>query len=90
LGIVASGATRVTDAMFLAAAHTLADMMEYNNLEKGTLYPALAEIRNVSKRIALAVALEVYNSDLASQPRPENLEQHIKEIMYSPHYESYI
>lgn len=90
LGIVASGATRVTDEMFLVAAHALADMMEYKNLEKGALYPALAEIRNVSKRIALAVALEVYNSDLASQPRPENLEQHIKEIMYSPHYESYI
>ena len=90
LGIVASGATRVTDEMFLVAAHALADMMEYKNLEKGALYPALAEIRNVSKRIALAVALEVYNSDLALQPRPENLEQHIKEIMYSPHYESYI
>ena len=90
LGIVASGATRVTDEMFLAAAHALADMMEYKNLEKGTLYPALAEIRNVSKRIALAVALEVYNSDLASQPRPENLEQHIEEIMYSPHYKSYV
>ena len=90
LGIVASGATRVTDEMFLVAAHALADMMEYKNLEKGALYPALPEIRNVSKRIALAVALEVYNSDLASQPRPENLEQHIKEIMYSPHYESYI
>ena len=90
LGIVVSGATRVTDKMFLAAAHALADMMEYKNLEKGALYPALSEIRNVSKRIALAVALEVYNSDLASQPRPENLEQHIKEIMYSPHYESYI
>ena len=90
LGIVASGATRVTDEMFLVAAHALADMMEYKNLEKGALYPALAEIRNVSKRIALAVALEVYNSNLASQPRPENLEQHIKEIMYSPHYESYI
>ena len=73
LGIIASGATRVTDEMFLAAAHALADMMEYKNLERGTLYPALAEIRNVSKRIALAVALEVYNSDLASQPRPENL-----------------
>ena len=90
LGVVASGATRVTDEMFLKAAHALADMMEYKNLEKGALYPALAEIRNGSKRIALAVALEVYNSDLASQPRPENLEQHIKEIMYSPHYESYI
>ena len=90
LGIIASGATRVTDEMFLAAAHALADMMEYKNLERGTLYPALAEIRNVSKRIALAVALEVYNSDLASQPRPDNLEQHIKKIMYSPHYESYI
>ena len=80
LGIVASGATRVTDEMFLVAAHALADMMEYKNLEKGALYPALAEIRNVSKRIALAVALEVYNSDLASQPRPENLEKQIKEI----------
>ena len=90
LGIIASGATRVTDEMFLAAAHALADMMEYKNLEKGTLYPALAEIRNVSKRIALAVALEVYNADLASQPRPENLEQHIEEIMYSPHYKSYV
>lgn len=90
LGIVASGATRVTDEMFLAAAHALADMMEYKNLERGTLYPALAEIRNVSKRIALAVALEVYNSDLASQPRPEKLEQHIEEIMYSPHYKSYV
>ncbi len=90
LGIIASGATRVTDEMFLAAAHALADMMENKNLEKGTLYPALAEIRNVSKRIALAVALEVYNPDLASQPRPENLEQHIEEIMYSPHYKSYV
>jgi malate dehydrogenase (oxaloacetate-decarboxylating)(NADP+) len=90
LGVVASGATRVSDEIFLVAAHALANTVKEENLERGTVYPALAEIRDVSKRIAVAVAQEVYNSNLASQPCPDDLERHIEETMYSPHYESYI
>ena len=48
LGAIASGTRLVTDEMFMAAAHTLANLVSEEDLKQGSLYPALPRIREVS------------------------------------------
>lgn len=90
LGALACEAREVTDAMFLAAARTLAGMVEDHDLAVGRVYPALTRIRDVSRKIAAAVAAEAYASGLASLPRRENLEEDIGSRMFDPAYREYV
>lgn len=87
LGLVASGATRVPDAMFAAAAVTLAEMAQPSDLAQGRVYPALERIREVSARIAAAVAEVAYAEGLATLPRPDDLPAYVQSLMYKPSYE---
>lgn len=86
LGILACNASRVTEEMFLDAAHVLADLVNEEDLKSGTVYPSLARIRSISLAIATAVAERAYEQQLAAEPRPRNLEQAIKDMMYDPSY----
>lgn len=90
LAAMAVGARHVTDGMFLAAARTLARETTREELDRGSLYPSLTRVREVSLAIATAVAEWAYGEDLASLPRPRDLEQHIREQMYEPTYPSYV
>ena len=54
--MIASGARRVTDAMFLAAARALADLSPARNDPTAALLPPLEQIVPVSRRVAEAVA----------------------------------
>ena len=56
LGVIVSRSTRVTDEMFMAAAHTLAEQVTEHDLQQGSLYPPLQHIRDVSAHIAAATA----------------------------------
>ncbi len=58
LGAIATGAREVTDAMFAAAAETLAALVHDDDLAAGRLYPPLADLRAISRAIAHAVAAE--------------------------------
>ncbi len=89
LGVLASGARRVTDAMFYAAARTLAAEVAPRDLARGSLYPPLAEIRQVSARIAEAVAREAFDAGLAAIPRPEDPGAAIRAMMFDPTYQEY-
>jgi len=86
LGVIASGARLVTDEMFMSAAHTLARLVSDSDLKQGSLYPALPRIREVSKRIASAVAAVAYKRGLAAGKAPKNLLAHIKSQTYDPAY----
>ncbi len=89
LGAIACGATRITDEMFLAAANALAAQVTPEDLEQGSLYPPLANIRTVSAHIAAAVVDVAYRCGLASKPRPADLLEFVGKQMYDPHYPSY-
>ncbi|MGA8051595.1 MAG: NAD-dependent malic enzyme [Burkholderiales bacterium] len=90
LGLVAARASRATDEMFLAAARALADLVTPQDLEQGSLYPPLARVRDVSARIAAAVAEVAFSRGLAGVPRPADLPAFITSHMYQPAYRSYV
>jgi len=89
LGVVASGAKRVTDEMFLVAARILARQVSYADLAQGRLYPPLQKIRAISLAIATEVAEVAYRTGLASKPRPDDPEASIRAMMYYPEYQRF-
>ncbi|MCX7155739.1 MAG: NAD-dependent malic enzyme [Rhodocyclales bacterium] len=86
LGAIACGATRITDEMFLAAAHTLASQVTPADLDQGSLFPPLTSIREVSARIAVAIAEVAYERGLAAKPRADDLRAQVQEQVFDPHY----
>ena len=89
LGVVCTGARRVTDAMFIKAARTLASLLRENELAEGRIYPSLNRIHEVSHAIAVAVAEEVYASKLTDHSRPADLPAFIRSQMFKPEYPDY-
>jgi malate dehydrogenase (oxaloacetate-decarboxylating)(NADP+) len=86
LGVIASGSRLVTDEMFMAAAHTLANCVGKDDLAQGSLYPALPRIREVSALIAVAVADVAYQRGLADGPAPNDVKGLVQSQMYEPKY----
>jgi malate dehydrogenase (oxaloacetate-decarboxylating)(NADP+) len=89
LGVIASGSSRVTNEMFMAAARTLAEQVSEDDLQQGSLYPPLKNIREVSAHIAAAVAAVAYFRGLAREAQPADLLRFVKSQMYEPRYASY-
>jgi malate dehydrogenase (oxaloacetate-decarboxylating)(NADP+) len=90
LGAIASRARRITDEMFMAAAHSLAHDVTEADLAQGSLYPALPRIREVSANIAVKVAEVAWRRELATGPVPSDLRAHVKSRMYEPPYSGYV
>ncbi len=86
LGVIASGARRVTDEMFLAAARVLSDSVPPQTGCDAPFLPPLAEIRAISRRIALAVGLEAQRQGLARQTSLQEWEQLLDARQWEPRY----
>jgi malate dehydrogenase (oxaloacetate-decarboxylating)(NADP+) len=89
MGAVSCRARRVTDAMFYAAARTLAEQVGEDSLAVGRLYPDLTLIREISVRIATAVCEVAFDQGIAGIERPDDLEAFIRGRMFEPHYVPY-
>jgi len=90
LGCVVSGAIRVHDDMFLAAAESLANEIGEDHLAKRQLFPSFTEIRDISAHIGAAVADKAYELGLATKlPKPKDLLGYAKSCMYSPAYRQF-
>lgn len=90
LGALACGAREISDAMMLVAAETLASCVTADDLAVGRVCPSLSRIREVSLKIATAVADEAWRSGLTTQPRPDDLEADIRSRMFEPEYGDYV
>ncbi|MDA9918394.1 NAD-dependent malic enzyme [Erythrobacter sp.] len=86
LGALACKASNIDDAMFLTAAEALANQVDEEDLSRGTLYPPLSEIRDISLHIAVAVAEKAFEAGLAQADKPEDLVSHVRAMMYEPTY----
>ena len=85
LGAIAVNASIITDEMFLASAHALAQRISETDLETGTLYPRLTNIRSISVEIAVAVAEKAIEQGFAIRPQGD-LKAHIEAQCYNPEY----
>jgi malate dehydrogenase (oxaloacetate-decarboxylating) len=89
LGVIAAQARRVTDAMFIAAARTLSDLAPVRRDPSLALVPPLREVRDVAKRVAVAVAVQAQRDGVAETLSDEELMSRIDATMWTPDYLPY-
>ena len=89
LGVIASGARRVTDEMFVVAAMALSDLSPALKDPTASLFPPLEEVRPVSRAVAIAVAAEAQREGLAEKTTLAELERRVDSHMWKPRYVRY-
>jgi malate dehydrogenase (oxaloacetate-decarboxylating) len=87
LGVIASGARRVTDEMVLAAAQALSACAAPGGAAPAALLPPLEEIRVVARQVALAVGAEAQRQGLARQVAPQEWERLVDDARWEPQYQ---
>jgi malate dehydrogenase (oxaloacetate-decarboxylating) len=93
LGAIAVKAQRISDAMFLAAARTIAEFSPAKRDPEANLLPPLVEIRELTFHVAHAVAKQAVADGLAganAEGWPDDaIATAIKGIMWEPVYATY-
>jgi malate dehydrogenase (oxaloacetate-decarboxylating)(NADP+) len=89
MGVLVSQARVIPDSMFLIAAQTLAKEVTADDFAVGRVYPSLTRIREVSKKISVAVAEFAWKEGLAGIPRPADVPAAVEAAMFEPVYQSY-
>jgi malic enzyme len=82
--VVASGASRVTDAMMLAAARTLADNSPALEDSSASLLPPLTDIRRVAAEIATAVGVQAQRDGVAPEQSDEERRRRVAATQWNP------
>jgi len=86
LGVMVAGAREVTDRMFLVAATTLASLVSDERLAEGALFPAITELRSISRAIAVAVAREARDRGIGRMATDDQIEDAVDDAMWTPDY----
>ncbi len=93
LGVIASGAKRVTDSMFVAAAWALSEHSPARrDPDRGpgdpdtSLFPMLEHVREVSRDVALSVGAAAQRAGLAEPTTPDELARRVDMTMWTPRY----
>jgi malate dehydrogenase (oxaloacetate-decarboxylating) len=86
LAAIVSQATQITDEMFCVAATTLAGLVPGDRVADGALYPPVADLRQVSRAIAVAVATQARRDGVASMAPDDDIDKAVTEAMWFPGY----
>jgi malic enzyme len=89
LGAIVAEAREITDEMFLLAARTLAEMVAPERLAVGALYPAVSDLRRVSREIAAKVVCQSRDCGVGRLYRDEEVFDAVDSAMWYPDYLPY-
>ncbi len=89
LGVLAAGARRVTDAMFMQAGKAVASMSPAIGDKHGRLLPPVTQLREVSIAVADAVARQAQIDGVAKACDAATLSKKIRSLVWEPHYVPY-
>jgi malate dehydrogenase (oxaloacetate-decarboxylating) len=84
LGTIVTRARVISDGMFTAAAHAIAQMVDPSQLGAAIL-PPIADVRDVSVRVAVAVAEQAVREGLA-RIEPPDVQTAVRTAMWEPRY----
>jgi len=90
LGAILSEAREITDEFFLVAADTLASLVSAERLEAGALYPAVADLRHVSREIAVAIVRAARDAGIGRHIPDELIGSVVDCGMWWPDYVEYV
>jgi malate dehydrogenase (oxaloacetate-decarboxylating)(NADP+) len=86
LGAMVSQAKYIPESVFMTAAQILSEQVEEEDLEKGSVYAKMSNLRDISFKIARGVAEEIFEKGLSRIDRPENIDEYIKSFIYNSKY----
>ena len=89
LGAIVAEAREITDEMFLLAAETLAEMVSDERLAAGALYPAVSQLREVSRQIAARVVCQSRDCGVGRLYRDDEVLDAVDSAIWSPAYLPY-
>jgi malate dehydrogenase (oxaloacetate-decarboxylating) len=89
LGAIATGSQRISDGMFLAAAHAVAAKSPTKDDSQANLLPPLSRIRELTFHVAVAVGQQAHKEGLTQPITDELVAAAVKAKMWEPRYPSY-
>src|SRR6201988_1865609 len=89
LGVIASGARRVTEPMMLAAARALGANSPALKDPSASLLPPLPDIRRVAADIAVTVGIEAQRDGVAPNLSEDELRRRVQETQWTPIYPNF-
>jgi malate dehydrogenase (oxaloacetate-decarboxylating) len=90
LGALVAGAREITDGMFAAAARRLAQEIHDDDLQAGSLFPPVNDLRRVTRGIAEAVVAQAQREGVARAAVPEDIAAAVAAEMWFPDYLPYV
>jgi malate dehydrogenase (oxaloacetate-decarboxylating)(NADP+) len=90
MAVFATGARRVTDEMFIAAASAVAEQVTPSDIAVGLVYPPVSGILETELRVAARVAEVIFDRGLARVKRPADILAFIRSKAYVPRYRSLV
>ena len=89
MGALVAEAREVTDDAFLSAADELAASVSRERLTAGAIYPPIADLRGIARRIGVAVVRTLRDTGYGRQFRDEEIEPAVGGAMWTPDYVPY-
>jgi malic enzyme len=89
LGAIVAEVREITDEMFVLVARTLADLVSPERLAAGAIYPAVSDLREVSRQIASKVVRQCRDCGVGRLYRDEEIGGAVDSAMWFPEYIPY-
>ena len=86
LGLIASGAQRVTDRMMMAAGRALGENSPALSDSAAALLPSLRDLRTIARQMAFEIGIEAQRAGVAQLTSPQELRDRIVATQWIPVY----